>query len=228
MKRAAISQSNYIPWKGYFDLIASVDVFVLYDDMQYTRRDWRNRNKIKTAKGLRWLTIPVQSKGKYLQKVNETLVDGNDWTRSHWNQLRENYKIAPHFEEIETWLKPLYLTEEHAYLSGWNRLFIEKICQYLKIETEIKDSRELLLQGGKSERLAHLCEQLNATEYVTGPAAKVYIEEKSFADKGVEVSWFDYSAYPVYPQLNGEFEHAVSVVDLLFNLGPQARDFMKY
>lgn len=107
MKKVAILQSNYIPWKGYFDLIAAVDEFILYDDMQYTRRDWRNRNQIKTPQGLQWLAVPVQVKGKYHQTIREAEIDGNDWAEVHWKTLVQNYRHALHFNEITAILDPL-------------------------------------------------------------------------------------------------------------------------
>lgn len=228
MRQVAISQSNYIPWKGYFDLIASVDVFVLYDDMQYTKRDWRNRNKIKTPNGLKWLTIPVEVKGKYNQKINETLVADAKWAQSHWSQLQQNYVGAAYFKEIADWLKPLYLNSEFTHLADWNLCFIGAICQFLGIDTQIIDSREFTLVDGKSERLADLCEQLGATEYISGPAAKDYIDEDVFSARNITVSWADYSNYPLYTQLNGDFEHSVTILDLLFNHGVQAKEYMKY
>jgi len=109
MKKIAISQSNYIPWKGYFDMIAAVDEFILYDDMQYTRRDWRNRNQIKTPQGVHWLTVPVLVKGKYYQKIKDTQIDGADWALVHWKSLIQNYRATPHFNDIAAWLEPLYL-----------------------------------------------------------------------------------------------------------------------
>lgn len=108
-KRIAILQSNYIPWKGYFDMIAAVDEFILYDDMQYTRRDWRNRNQIKTPQGVQWLTVPVRVKGKYDQTIRETEIDGIDWAGTHWKIIAQNYRRAPRFEEVAAVFEPLYL-----------------------------------------------------------------------------------------------------------------------
>ena len=136
-KRIAILQSNYIPWKGYFDMIAAVDEFILYDDMQYTRRDWRNRNQIKTPQGVQWLTVPVLVKGKYHQKIRETEIDGTDWAAAHWKALLQNYRRASHFPEIASWLKPLYLEQDFTHISQLNRRFIEAICNYLAIKTVI-------------------------------------------------------------------------------------------
>lgn len=149
MKKIAILQSNYIPWKGYFDLIAAVDEFILYDDMQYTRRDWRNRNQIKTPQGVQWLTVPVLVKGKYHQKIRETRIDGNEWAAMHWKALVQNYRRAPHFEEIAKWLEPLYTSGNYSHISELNRRFIESICEYLGIGTSITNSWNYNLTDGK-------------------------------------------------------------------------------
>lgn len=228
MKKIAILQSNYIPWKGYFDMIAAVDEFILYDEMQYTRRDWRNRNQIKTPQGIQWLTIPVLTKGQYHQKICETKVDGVGWAVSHWKALEQNYKRAPHFYEIAEWLKPLYLNETYTNISQLNRRFTEAICSYLGIETLITNSSDYSLIEGKTERLASLCEQAGGGEYITGPAARGYIDEQVFTNMGIQLTWFDYDGYPHYPQLWGEFTHTVSILDLLFNCGKGSFRYMRY
>lgn len=228
MKKIAIIQSNYIPWKGYFDLIAAVDEFILYDDMQYTRRDWRNRNLIKTPQGVKWLSVPVRVKGKYHQKIRETKIDDSDWSMAHWKSLESNYKHAPYFTEIAEWIKPLYLFRSFENLSKLNRTFIEAICSYLEITTKISNSWDYSLKKGKTERLADLCIQAKGTEYVSGPAAKDYIDEKVFENMGIKLTWFDYLGYPEYPQLWGEFTHSVTILDLLFNCGKDAKRFMRY
>jgi len=228
MKKVAIVQSNYIPWKGYFDMIASVDEFILYDDMQYTRRDWRNRNQIKTPQGVQWLTIPVRVKGKYHQKIRETEIEGSDWVESHWKSLVQNYSRSPYFKEIVEWLEPLYFNETPTHLSQVNRRFIEAISKYLSISTVISSSCDYKLAEGKTERLADLCIQAGGTEYISGPAAKDYIDERVFSDLGINLSWFDYSGYPDYPQLWGEFSHGVTILDLLFNCGKDSALYMKY
>ncbi|MGR9174385.1 WbqC family protein [Rhizobium leguminosarum] len=228
MKKVAILQSNYIPWKGYFDLIAAVDEFILYDDMQYTRRDWRNRNQIKTPQGVVWLTVPVKVKGKYHQTIRETEIDGRDWAAAHWKSIVLNYKKAPFFDDIATFLEPIYQRENHRNLSAVNRELLESVCRYLGITTPITNSWDYLLVDGKSERLADLCLQAGGTEYISGPAAKDYIEERAFSDRGLKLSWFDYQGYPEYPQLWGEFVHGVTVLDLLFNCGKESPAFMRY
>jgi hypothetical protein len=227
MKKIAIVQSNYIPWKGYFDLIASVDEFILYDDMQYTRRDWRNRNQIKTPQGIQWLTVPVLVKGKYSQKIRETEIDGTDWAGAHWKALAQNYRRAPHFPEIASWLEPLYLEQTYTHISLLNRCLIEEVCNYLGIKTSIKSSRDYKLLDGKTERLADLCVQAGGNEYISGPSAKDYIDEKVFSDLGIKLTWFDYTGYTVYQQLWGEFTHGVTILDVLFNCGKNSPQYMK-
>lgn len=224
---AVITQSNYIPWKGYFDAIATADIFVLYDDMQYTRRDWRNRNKIKTAQGVQWLTIPVEVKNKFHQKINETRISDPKWGRDHWETIRHAYAKAPYFNQYRDLFESLYLNAEEKYLSEVNFKFLSACCEVLNIKPHFRWSSEFELKGEKSERLLNLCLDLNATEYYSGPAAKDYLDTSLFEGKGVKVNWFDYSDYPEYKQLHGEFDHAVSIIDLIFNTGPEATKYLK-
>jgi hypothetical protein len=209
-------------------MIAFVDEFIIYDDMQYTKRDWRNRNRIKTSQGLQWMSVPVQVKGRYNQKIRETLIDGTDWAKSHWRTLEFNYRAAPHFNEIAEWLAPIYLEEQYETISLLNRRLLEAICSYLGIATRLTNSWDYELGDGKTERLADLCRQAGATEYVSGPAARSYVDESVFDELGVQLTWFDYDGYNDYPQLWGEFEPAVSIVDLLFNVGSKAPGYLRY
>jgi hypothetical protein len=226
MKRVAILQSNYIPWKGYFDIIASVDEFILFDDIQFTKNDWRNRNKIKTPNGVQWLSIPVGA--GIGRTIREVPILSNHWQSKHWKTLESNYRRSPYFAEISAWLKPLYNLQGYTYLSEVNRLFIEAVCQYLKIKTVISNSWDYTLLSGKSERLANLCEQAGGSVYISGPAAKNYIEEMFFVERGIKIVWFDYEGYQKYPQLWGGFSHEVTILDLLFNTGKNAGQYMKF
>lgn len=229
MKKIAIVQSNYIPWKGYFDLIAASDEFILYDDMQYTRRDWRNRNQIKTPQGMQWLTVPVLTKGNYHQKICETEIDGTSWAAVHWKALTLNYCRAPYFKEVSEWLEPLYLNQSFRRLSVLNHHFIVGINSYLSINTIIKNSGDYhAISPEKSERLAELCQLAGGTEYISGPSAKDYLNENKFSNIGIKLTWFNYHDYPMYPQLWGEFTHNVSILDLLFNCGKNAVNFMRH
>lgn len=227
MKSIAIVQSNYVPWKGYFDLIASVDELVLFDDMQYTRRDWRNRNRIKTPQGLQWLTIPVEVKGKYLQKICETRVSDSVWAVNHWKTLCHNYARAEFFDACKPVLEALYLECRDPLLSRINHRFLHEICQLLGIGTKLTWSMDYRLCEGKTERLVDICKQAGATRYLSGPSAREYLDEALFQSAGIEVAWMDYSGYRPYRQLFGPFEHSVSILDLLFNEGPNARSFLK-
>jgi hypothetical protein len=225
-KRVAIVQSNYIPWKGYFDLIASVDEFILYDDVQFTKNDWRNRNKIKTPKGAEWLSIPV---GPGIdRRIRDVELPNNPWQQRHWRAFEANYRRAAHYGEIAPILAPHYLEPTCRTLSAFNRSLIETVCKYLGIGTKLSNSSDYVLSEGKSERVADLCLQAGASEYISGPAAQDYIDERVFADRGVTLSWFDYSGYPEYPQLWGAFSHHVSILDLMFNCGKDAPRYMKH
>jgi hypothetical protein len=226
-KIVAVVQSNYIPWKGYFDLINMADEFVLYDDMQYTRRDWRNRNYIKTAKGLEWLTIPVDVKGKYFQKIRETRVNEPDWAKAHWKTIVHNYGKAPHFAEFREVFEDLYLGCTEEMLSRINFRFIEAVCGILGIRTKLSWSMDYELVDGKTQRLLGLCKSTGASHYLSGPAARGYLEEDLFAAEGIAVSYMEYSGYPEYPQLHGEFQHGVTILDLLFNAGRDSPRYMK-
>lgn len=226
-KKVAIIQSNYIPWKGYFDIIHQVDEFILYDDMQYTRRDWRNRNKIKTPQGLQWLTIPVDVKGKYFQKINETRISEPDWGKQHWKSISMNYARAPFFKTFAPELEAFFHSETPELLSHVNHALITHICGLLGIKTNITWSSDYEVIDGKTERLVSLCKQSGATDYYSGPAARDYIVDELFAEAGIRLHWMDYSGYPEYPQLHGTFEHGVSILDLLFQTGPDATRYMK-
>lgn len=228
MKKVVITQSNYIPWKGYFDSIALADEFILLDEVQYTKRDWRNRNTIKTPQGLLWLSIPVQVKGKFNQSIRETMIAEPGWRMQHWKSIKMNYSSAPYFKKYAESFEELYLKGDESHLSEINLSFIKKICQILQIQTTIRFSEEFQATSGKTDRLLDICLKTNATDYYSGPAAKAYIEEDKFKDAGVKLHFLEYENYPIYPQLHGEFVHTVSVLDLIFNTGPQARSFMKH
>lgn len=226
-KKIAVVQSNYLPWKGYFDLINMVDEFILFDDMQYTKRDWRNRNLIKTKDGLKWITIPVDVKGKYYQKIRETKVNNTKWGKKHWHSIVFNYSKARHFKDYEDIFEELYLNNSEVYLSKINYIFLKAICKIIRIRTKISWSMDYKLIDGKTERLIDLCKQAKAAEYISGPSAKGYIDDNLFRASNIKLSYIDYSGYPEYRQLYPPFEHRVSIVDLLFNEGPNAKKYMK-
>jgi hypothetical protein len=228
MKRVGIVQSNYVPWKGYFDLIGRCDEFILLDDAQYTRRDWRNRNRIKTKDGVKWLTIPVVVKGRYHQRIDEVEIADTGWPRTHLRTILQAYAGAPHFGESKEWLEAIYArAQQISRLSHVNRLLLTEICARLGIETTIRWSTDYESQGVKSERLASLCRQAGATEYLSGPSARDYLDEELFARAGITIAYMDYSGYPEYPQPHPPFEHGVSVLDLILSTGPDAPRYLK-
>jgi hypothetical protein len=235
-KRIAISQSNYIPWKGYFDLMNSVDEFMLYDEVQYTRRDWRNRNRIKTPTGVRWLTIPVQTKGRYSQRIDETLISEPSWAADHFSTLRGMYGRTPHFATYAPDLERLYTDLPGERLSQVNRAFIDLVNRALNVTTmlswstdyEVAEARRRRFEGGdSSELLAALAEAAGADVYVSGPAARAYMEHECFDRRGIAVEYFDYGPYPEYEQPYPPFEHEVSVLDVLFCTGPAAAGLVR-
>lgn len=222
--KVAVSQSNYLPWRGYFDMIASVDVFVLLDDVQFTRRDWRNRNRIKTPNGLSWLTIPVESKGKYEAKIAEIEVPDDGWKDQHLKTLSHAYSRSDHAKEILGWLAGVYGDSRSAKLHEINQHFIERINAFLGIDTILVSSLDFSTPSEPNERLMSICRELGATNYVTGPAARDYLQEESFNAEGIAVEWFDYGPYLPYRQPWGDYEERVSVIDLLLNCGVNAKN----
>lgn len=226
-KRVAILQSNYIPWKGYFDLINQVDEFILYDEVQYTKNDWRNRNQIKTPQGPAWLTIPVRQE-RLDQSIAETMISSPVWAVKHWKTIAQNYARAPHFPEMRDFLADLY--DQAAgleRLSEINELFLRALCDRLGIATRITHSTDYRTEGDRNERLVQLVSQAGGSHYLSGPAARVYLDEAAFAREGISVGWADYSGYADYPQLYPPFTHAVSVIDLLVSTGSEARRYLK-
>lgn len=224
-KKVAIIQPNYIPWKGYFDIINMVDEFVIYDDVQYTKNDWRNRNKIKTNTGVIWVTIPV--KHSISQKIYDVTVLNKNWRKKHWSTISQNYSKSTYFKYYKIIFEELYLNSEEKYLTSINLEFILKINEILGILTNISCSHDYNLTEGRIERLIDLVKKVNGKEYISGPAAKNYINEKMFNENGIKLSWMDYNNYPLYNQLFPPFEHGVSILDLIFNEGPNAIKFLK-
>lgn len=226
--RIGIVQSNYIPWKGYFDLIASVDRFILYDSAQFSTGAWRNRNRIKTPQGLQWLTIPIRHKGRLGQRVDETEIASGSWASRHWKTLIQNYRKAPFFDLYHDHLANVYdQVADERRLSGVNYVLLMAVCDILHIQTPLSWSEEETLPSNATERLIKLCRRVGAAEYVSGPTARAYLDEVQLKRAKIKLAYADYTGYPAYPQLYGEFEHAVTILDLVFNVGPNARRYMK-
>lgn len=230
IKKVAILQSNYIPWKGYFDIIDQVDEFIFFDNMQYTTRDWRNRNKIKTSNGLQWISIPVFAKGcqQTGQKISETKITDKRWAEKHWKSICNAYAKAPYFKDYKAYFEKLYKEcESEDYLCQVNYKFIVAILKLLNIKTKLRYDKDYELIDGKTERLIDMLQKAGATHYLSGPSAKDYIDEKLFEKAGIKLLWMDYSGYKEYPQLFPPFEHNVSILDLIFNTGEDAIKYIR-
>jgi len=227
-RRLAVIQSSYVPWKGFFDFVNSVDEFVLYDDVEFSKGSFRNRNKIKTASGLSWLTIPVNV--TLGMPIKDVTIAKKDWGKRHWDQLHNAYRKAPHFDEIAALVKPLYDRDDWPTLTAVNLAFFELICNYLGVKTRTRMSMEFELVGDRVERLINLAKATGCQEYVSGPAAKAYLgsaEERLFEENGVALRYFDYGTYPPYEQLHPPFDHQVSILDLMFSCGKESTLYMR-
>lgn len=226
IKKLAVLQSNYIPWKGYFDIIHDVDLFLFYDEVKYTKNDWRNRNIIKTNNGLKWITLPC---GKnYNLSIDEVQFNKEiNWQKEHYSLLENSYKDTPYFNKYKNFLNYVYCEREWDYLYELNRYLIMHISrEFLGIKTEFADSRSFPSEGYKADKLLNLIKATGADYYLSGPAAKDYISEEDFAGTGIKLAWKDYTGYPQYNQLHGNFEHGVSILDLLFHVGNAAPDYI--
>lgn len=222
-----ITQPNFIPWKGYFDSIAKTEIFIIYDDVQYTKRDWRNRNKIKVPGGSKWVSIPVKVKGKYSQLIKDVEIADKNWGKSIWGKVKHFYADSAFFNEMSEWLEPLFVDNRKKYLIQINVDFIVKINEFLGIDTKIEYSSDFNLPEDKNMRLVELCKHTGITNYWTGPAAKKYIDVEKFQEQGIKVSYFNYDDYKEYPQLYPPFYHNVSIIDLIFNTGRSANKYLK-
>ena len=223
--RVGVIQSSFIPWRGYFDIIASVDVFVFHDDIQFTKGDWRNRNKIKTAKGTEWLTVPVSYKNVSQLICNTRIDNSTSWAKKHLRLWQSHYSSAPYFFVVQEILS--ILTEfEYETISQLNIRLIRKICDYLTISTPMLLSSELELKGSKTERLIDLLKKLNARAYLSGPSADAYLDKVAFRENGIRLEYKSYDYVP-YKQLWGDFIGEVTILDLIANCGPDSLHYLK-
>jgi hypothetical protein len=223
--RVGIIQSNYVPWRGYFDFIDDVDVFIVFDDVQYTDRDWRNRNRLKTPRGLEWISVSVHQSSRD-QLIQDIPINRDiNWAERHLNLLRENYRDAPHYAAVSEEFSAI-LVRHHARLSELNLDLMTWVMARLGIKTRLVDAATLPGRGRKSERLISLVQAVGGTTYLSGPSAAAYLDPSEFERAGITVEYKSYD-YEPYPQLWGTFEGAVSTLDLLINTGPEARRLFK-
>jgi len=226
MKTLSILQPGYLPWLGFFEQMDRTDIFVIYDDVQYDKHSWRNRNRIKTAQGIQWLTVPVLTSKRSGQLVNEVEIDNRvPWQKKHLRALEQNYRKA-------RWFDRYYPLVEEGYVHSWNTLlecdmfFINLLKHAFGITTSILFSSGLTAQGKSTDRLVRLCEELGATVFYEGMAGKNYIDDTLFLDNGIQIVYQDYN-HPVYSQLHGAFISHLSAVDLLFNEGPEGLKLLR-
>lgn len=214
-------QPNYIPWKGVFDLIDQVDTFVFYDDVQYTKRDWRNRNKIRTSNGDVWLSVPVKSnRGDLICEV--TINNESDWQKKHYQSIKTNYSKAPYFSEYSYLLDEIYINRTWNSLNDLNVFTTKLIAKALDIDCKWVKASDLKIDGSKDgDKVIKICKELNCNYFINGPASKEFMNEELFKKEDITLDYIDYS-YPEYDQLHTPFNHYVTVLDLIFCCGPKA------
>lgn len=226
MKKTAILQSNYLPWKGVFDIIHKVDSFVFLEDVQYTEQDWRNRNIIKTKEGDKWIIVPIKNSNRKGQLICEAEIDNrSNWQRKHYNSFQMSYGRTPFFKKYKWILEDIYLNNKWTNLSEFNIYATKLIAKELKIHTEFIISSSLNVTEKKDDRIINICKKLNANYYLSGPAAKSYIDCSKFEQENIVLDYIKYE-YPRYKQLYEPFNHYVTILDLIFNYGPNASYFI--
>ncbi len=225
MHKCAILQSNYIPWKGVFDMINLVDTFVFLDDVDYTKRDWRTRNQIKTSNGLVLLTIPVVKATRGTKIYEITIANNDNWQIKHYTSIYNSYKKATYFKTYAWVLEKIYLEQVWVNLSEFNTYVTKLLCEVLDIKTKFINSVDLKTDGQKDDKLIDICTCIGANSYLSGPSAKNYIVPEKFVDAGIQLEYMSYD-YPEYRQLYGEFCHFVTVLDVVFNCGADAGSYI--
>lgn len=223
-----ILQPSYIPWRGYFEQIYRADVFVFYDDVQYDKHGWRNRNRIKNHQGGQWLTVPVHSKGVVVESVpiNEIEIAWEQsWAERHWRAIQQAYGKAPFFQQYAPWLEQVY-QRRPARLADFTIPLTIEIAEKLGIyHTRFVRASEMRASGQKTDRLVEILSSLRATHYISGPSAASYIEEDKFRAAGITLEYMEYN-YPQYPQLYPPYDPHVTILDLLFMVGPEAPKYI--
>lgn len=223
-KRLAVLQPSYLPWIGYFEQIDYVDHFVFYDDVQYTTRDWRNRNKIISSNGTLWLSVPV--KGGQNQRLCDVVIDNTQrWRQKHLSTLKYNYQRAPYFEDIYPIMESV-LSRGHDKLCDLNADIIQQIMKYLDIQTYLYFSSQLGIEGDKNSRLVNMATFFDVCEYYTGASARNYLDIDQFNKNNIDVKFQNYQIIN-YPQLSTSFDPYLSIVDLLFMCGKKSLNIIR-
>lgn len=228
-KTIAILQSSYIPWKGYFDLMAAADEFIIFDEVQYTKRDWRNRNRIVDNGIVSWLTIPVHTAGQWPAPIDTIEIADPQWAARHWARVKSSYRRSKYFDWLGPYVESLYRRAEGmSRLTDINELFLRHLAALIELPTQLTRSNEVpRCAEAATERLIEICQAKNASVYVTGPAARAYLDPSLFSRADIELRHANYSGYPEYDQGTKVFDHHTSLLDALFNCGPSAREHLK-
>ena len=226
-KRISIIQSCYIPWKGFFDLISRCDEYVIFDQAQFVKGHWHNRNRIKTRDGIKWLTIPVNTSGRLGQAIEDVEISTR-WAERHWAAIELAYRSAAHFNQFEPLVRNWYeAADKQKRLTDINTIFLQGIATLLGLATHFTRDTSYPAIGSKTERLLNIIRSAGANYYLSGPSARTYLDEALLRSAGVTTEWMAYEGYRHYEQLHGRFEHAVSALDLLFNTGKAAAELYR-
>lgn len=226
MKRLAIIQSSYLPWKGFFDFISRCDTYIIYNSAAFSKGHWHNRNRIKRPGGSPWLTIPVKTADRLGQPLDEvTVVEG--WADRHWGIVAQSYKGSAYFETESAELKKLFESlSREPLLTKINEELLRGLVRQLGLNTQILRDRSFSFSGDRTERLVQLCQAVGATHYLSGPSAQDYLDVQMMKRAAVTVEWMTYGPYRNYVQPHGDFVHEVSILDTLLCTGPHAREFI--
>jgi WbqC-like protein family len=226
--KCVILQPSYIPWCGYFHQIQKADLFVFYDDVQYDDRGFRNRNRVKTAGGPRWLTIPVHSQGVQITKtpIRDVRISWDrPWARKHWETIRQSYGRAPHFRRYAELLQDFYARRGETLADFTIELTVALAWELGLTSTRFLRSSSLSVEGTRTDRLLAVLAAVGGDHYISGPSARAYIEEDKLRAAGVTLEYMSYD-YPEYEQLYPPFEPKLSILDLLFMKGPEAGEWV--
>jgi hypothetical protein len=227
VKTVAISQPGYLPYPGFFDKILRSDLFVFLDSVQYARRGWDNRNRIKTDRGPMWLTVPVKAKGNYLAKLSEIEIEsGQNWIRKHLLNLETYYRRAPYYQEVYSLIEQT-LAEGHRLLIDLNISIIRRFCSYMGLASSFEIASRLDAAGKGSDLILEICRSTGCTDYLSGVFGREYLDEESFREAGINIIYQEFTP-PVYPQFYGDFISSLSIVDLLFHCGPSSAGVIQH
>lgn len=227
--RIAIMQPTYLPWIGYFDLMDQVDLFVFLDQVQFAKRSWQQRNRIKTPKGLEWISVPVRVRGRYLQKINEVIISDPDFWQVHLRSIQYNYSRSYYFKEYFEQLMEIYgKGSPWNYLLDLNLTLIEWIAKTIGITTPMIKSSSLGVKGKRSNLLVEICKEVGADKYISpiGSAGYLLNELDEFEKLGIQVLFHNYQ-HPEYRQCFGPFIPYASCIDLLLNEGPYSLNVIR-